>query len=413
MSRRETPYSSAQPYANAEASASARHPDALSLGDIASVEYGKPKPKTPGSVPVIGSGGIYATADVPLVDYPTVVIGRKGAAGEVWLAEGPCWPSDTTLYLKWKRPVDVAYIFYYLKAHKLSGKHAQTTLPSLQRQDVLGLSVTLPPLHEQRAIARVLSTVQRAREATEAVIAATRELKRSLMRHLFTYGPVPVQEAERVPLKETEIGPVPEHWEVVRLGDVCEKPQYGLTASAVREPVGPRFLRITDIQDERVDWSSVPYCQRSPKDHQYTIQAGDILVARIGATTGKSYLVRECPYEAVFASYLIRLRCKALLLPEMLSRLMQTDLYWRQIDIAKGGRLKLGVNIPVLRNLLIGLPPLEEQQRIVDCLSAVDRKLYAEENRKQALDALFRSLLHYLMTGKMRVDPERVLAGEP
>ena len=222
--------------------------EVVRLGDVAAVRYGKAKPRAAGRVPVIGSGGIFGWTDRPLVDFPTVVVGRKGAAGEAWLAEDGCWPTDTTFYLEWRRPVDAAFVFHFLRLHKPSGQHAQTTLPSLQRQDVENLELPLPPLGEQRAIARVLRTVQQAKEATERVIAATRELKKSLMRHLFTYGPVPLQEAGRVPLKETEIGPVPEHWEIVRLGDIADLLSGGTPSRA------------------RADWWEGPIPWASPKD---------------------------------------------------------------------------------------------------------------------------------------------------
>lgn len=303
---------------------------------------------------------------------------------------------------------DSLFLFYYLLypparrelAAKMEGTTGRQRLP---KHVVRNMMLPLPPLPEQKAIAGVLSTIQKAVEAQGKIISAARELKKSLMRHLFTYGLVPVAEAEKVPLKETEIGPVPEHWDVVRLGEMIGKPEYGYTASASNERVGPKFLRITDIQNGGVAWTSVPYCQCTPTEtEKYKLLSGDILIARIGATTGKTLLVEECP-PAIFASYLIRVRCKSSLLPAYLSQFTITQNYWNQINASKGGRLKQGVNIPVLKSLLISLPSLAEQQEITHTLSAVDDKIEAEEKRKAALQALFKTTLHLLMTGKVRV----------
>lgn len=262
--------------------------------------------------------------------------------------------------------------------------------------------IPLPPLPEQKAIAGVLSTIRQAVETQDKIIAATRELKRSLMKHLFTYGPVPVAEAKNVPLKDTEIGPVPEHWEVVRLGDVTDGPEYGYTATASSEIIGPKFLRITDIQNGVVNWVSVPYCECSPEEEEkHRLQSGDILFARIGATTGKTYLTEDSP-PSIFASYLIRVRCKSSLLPDYLSQFTTTKHYWNQINASKGGRLKQGINIPVLKSLLIPFPSLPEQKQIAHMLSGTDKKIHAEEERKASLQTLFRTMLHHLMTGKLR-----------
>jgi len=287
----------------------------------------------------------------------------------------------------------------------LARRHVNQASISLSR--LRSIPIPLPPLPEQRAIAHVLRAVQEAREATERVIAALRDLKRSLMRHLFTYGPVPVDAADQVALQDTPIGPLPAHWRVTRLGEVAEKPQYGYTTSAIHKPIGPKFLRITDIQNDRVHWPSVPYCViEEDLLAKYRLQKSDILFARIGATTGKTYLVRKCP-KAVFASYLIRVRTQAdQLLPEYLYFFTHTSQYWHQINAAKGGRLKHGINIPILTALRLPLPPLDEQRQIARILQTVDRKIEAEEARKEALEELFRSLLHHLMTAKVRL-PQR------
>lgn len=147
--------------------------------------------------------------------------------------------------------------------------------------------------------------------------------------------------------------------------DMADSIQYGHTASAVRRESGPRFLRITDIQDGRVDWSAVPSCD-IPKDDlaKYKLAPGDLVFARTGATTGKSFLIGECP-EAVFASYLIRVRVSVDVDSRYLATFFQSPDYWRQIEGGKRGIGQPNVNGKVLGEIQFPLAPLPEQRRIV------------------------------------------------
>jgi type I restriction enzyme S subunit len=124
---------------------------------------------------------------------------------------------------------------------------------------------------------------------------------------------------------------------MVRLGEVCDRVDYGHTASADFAINEPRFLRITDIQEGRVNWGQVPGCQtKVEEENQVRLQVGDIVFARTGATTGKSFLIRDTP-RAVFASYLIRLRASRGVIPEYLAHFFQSDAYWRQVSGAVRG----------------------------------------------------------------------------
>ncbi len=377
------------------------------LGEVARVRYGKAKPRTNGTVPVVGSGGIYAWTARPLVNFPTLIIGRKGTAGQVWLAEGPCWPSDTTFYLEWKRLVDVRFLHGYFSLNPLSGEHAKTTLPSLQRPDLEKYPIPLPPLPEQRAIAHVLRTVQRAKEATERVIAALRELKKSLMRHLFTYGPVPVDAADQVALQDTPIGPIPAHWSVVRLGEVANigngatprrtNPSYWdngtipwLTSAKVHEV-------IIRQADEYVTERALREC------HLPLVPKGSIVVAITGQgkTLGNAALVT---FDTTINQHLAYATIRR---EDIVPEFVLGYLRYRYQDLRRtsraGGSTKGALTCGFLKRYFLPLPPLDEQREIARILQALDRKIEAEENRKRALEALFKSLLQHLMTARVRV----------
>jgi type I restriction enzyme S subunit len=199
-------------------------------------------------------------------------------------------------------------------------------------------------------------------------------------------------------------------WEVKELG-VVSAINYGFTEKASSEPIGPRFLRITDIQNDCVDWGGVPFCKIGSTDlPKYRLASGDIVFARTGATTGKSFLVEDPP-EAVFASYLIRLRLlEKRLLPEFVSLFFQTDGYWKSIQEGVVGSAQGGFNASKLAALTIPVPPLLEQQRIVGILDEAFEgiaaaKANAEKNLQNAC-ALFESyrLEVFMKRGKGWID---------
>ena len=170
--------------------------DVVRLGDIAKVKYGKAKPKTKGNIPVVGSSGIYDWTDKPLLELPTLVIGRKGTAGEVHLFLESCWPSDTTFYLVFEQnDIDLTFLYYFMSLNKLSGEHAKTTLPSLQRGDLENYKFPFPPLPEQQQIAHILSTVDKKIEIEERRKVTFKELFKTMLHKLMS-GEIRLKEVE-------------------------------------------------------------------------------------------------------------------------------------------------------------------------------------------------------------------------
>jgi len=175
-------------------------------------------------------------------------------------------------------------------------------------------------------------------------------------------------------------------WKAEKLGAISTI-SYGFTESASHDVVGPHFLRITDIQDDGVNWSTVPYCKIAVENlSKYRLAHGDIVFARTGATTGKGFLVQSPP-ESVCASYLIRLRLTdSQVMPEFVSLFFQTAEYWKAVREGSSGSAQGGFNASKLADLTIQIPPISEQQRLVSTLNeAFDSIATARANAEKNL----------------------------
>jgi type I restriction enzyme, S subunit len=351
-----------------------------SILDLANVKYGKAKPKDLGVIPVIGSGGVYGFTIAPSITFPTIVIGRKGTAGMAWLCKDPCWPSDTTFYLDWKeRPFDIRFIYHCLQHRPLSGQHSKTTIPSLQKSDLENYVIPFPPPPEQQVIAQVLRTVQRAKEATEKVIAAAKQLKQSLMRHLFTYGPVPFPEADQVELKETDYGTVPDHWQVKPLG------QFITLQRGFDLPAHKRIRGTVPV----VSSSGVSGLHSESK-----VVGPGVITGRYG-TLGKVYYIKDDFWPLNTTLFVKRFGGND-------PRFVQFFLMTLSMEAFNDKTSVPGINRNHLHAVKVGFPAPQEQKAIANILVTVEQKLVKEESKAEMMGFLFHSLLHHLMTGQLR-----------
>ena len=203
---------------------------------------------------------------------------------------------------------------------------------------------------------------QRTEEGTaEELYAQIQEEKKKLIAEgkIKKEKPLPEITEEEIPFD------IPESWKWVRFGDLSQRIQYGYNAPALPKGV-VKFVRISDIQDNSINWESVPYCEVSEEDIlQYKLEENDILFARTGGTVGKSYLVPKVPELSIFAGYLIRSQYGKGLEPKFIKFYMESSLYWEQLHNGVIATAQPNCNGKTLSKMILPLPPLAEQKRIV------------------------------------------------
>ena len=267
------------------------------------------------------------------------------------------------------------------------------------------IPILLPPFLEQRAIAAVLDSIDEAIERTEAVIAATEQLRDSLLHELLTHG---------VPGWHTEwkdvpgLGTIPADWDVVRLGDVCSPPEYGAGAQARPfDPNLPRYIRITDLTDDGRLRENGACSADQIQVEGYELHPGDLLFARSGATVGKTYMYRPDDGPCVYAGYLIRFRANPdVVLPRYLELATHSQFYSRWVGSMYRAGAQPNINAPEYSSLRIPLPPLGEQRIIAATLDCTSDALNVAREGRDHMKSFKASAADVLLTGRLRVSEE-------
>lgn len=264
--------------------------------------------------------------------------------------------------------------------------------------------IPLPLLPEQRTIAHVLRTILQAKEKTEAVIAAARELKKSLLQYLFTYGPVPGQEAETVPLKKTEVGFMPESWKLMKLGEISKILSGGTPSRKISEYWNGD---IPWVKTGEINYNNIVRTEEHiteaglQNSSARVIPAETLLMAMYGqgVTRGRVAILRiNAAINQACAAIVLRGGIKARFLYYFCTY------HYEKIRNTAHGAHQKNLSAAMLKSIPVPVPSLREQKGIIESLQRIDQKILAEDARNQALQQLFQTLLHDLMTAKIRVN---------
>lgn len=294
------------------------------------------------------------------------------------------------------------FIFYRLQIElkKIESLTPATTVKHLSKKDIENLTLILPPEQEQRKIAAILSSVDEAIEKTEAIIEQTEKVKKGLMQQLLTKG------IGHTKFKKTEIGEIPEEWEVKRLDEIAK------VSGGKRLPKGKSltsvkndhpYIRVADMQEDGISLENIQYV---PTDvaksiRRYTVNAGDIYIS-VAGTLG---LVGIVPPELDGANLtenadrISNIKCNNIFLKYVL----QSDLIQSIIEREKTISAQPKLALTRIKGFLIPIPSVEEQKKIADILLAVEKKLKSEKQKHVQLLLIKKGLMQVLLTGKVRV----------
>ena len=362
------------------------HWETTTVGELYELSYGrglvKKSRKEDGSYPVYGSNGVVGHHDSYLAEGPTVIVGRKGAAGEVHFSPENCWPIDTTYFVKSKKAVDEKFTYYLLKNLRLNQFETSTAIPGLNRDDAYRLSIGVPPIQEQRDIvAKVEELFSELENGIAALKTAREQLKiyrQSVLKHAFE-GKLTARWREQ----NTSAS-----WRLEKLGNLLLLLTSGSRGWAkYYSDAGDTFIRAQNLKHDRLDLDekTLVALPKKAEGRRTQVQVGDVLVTITGANVTKTGRVSADVGTAYVSQHVALCRPTKDVDSEFLHWFLVAEAAGRkQLSKFAYGAGKPGLNLDNIRSVELSLPQLEEQYEIVNKLREL---LSIEENVSEGVDA--------------------------
>jgi type I restriction enzyme, S subunit len=399
----------------------------LPLGELTENLDGRRVPvkevdRKPGPYPYYGASGIVDHVDGYLFDGEYLLIGEDGEnlrtrqTPIAFIAKGKFWVNNHAHIVRGNHRADTRYLSYVLSQTDIRGYLTGSTMPKLTQGNLNRLPVIAPPLVEQKAIAAVLGALDDKIELNRRMNATLEAMARALFQSWFVdFDPVRAKLDGRQPngideataalfpaaFQDSLLGPIPQGWTVNTIKNRASNIQYGFTQSASEEPIGPHFLRITDIRGGTIDWASVPFCEATEQEREkYRVLDGDIFIARTGASTGDNIYVTEPP-PAVFASYLIRVQFASRGVGRLVGEFTRTADYANHISGNIGGSAQPNASAQALAAATLVFPTEQIADSFYLAVRPLDLRRAANDRESRTLATLRDTLLPRLLRGEM------------
>lgn len=330
----------------------------------------------------------------------------EGTRGSCAITGVPATTNQSCLAFQPKEGFSNLYLYhwYRLYGNYIGLKYTQGTKQQSLNNKIVGkLEIPVPKLEEQEKIALILSTVDEQIDNVDALIEKNKELKKGLMQTLLTKG------IGHTKFKKTEIGEIPEEWEVKNLSEVVWYQEGPGLRKWQFTSAGIKVINVTNLVGNYLDLSNTSrYIDESEIEKKYKhflIDENDIVVASSGNSWGKVSVVRKIDLPLLMNTSVIRFKPmeEERLSSKYLLQFLKSDAFKKQIALLITGSAQPNFGPYHLDRTKIATPNINEQLRIASILSEVDKKIEEYENKKQKLEELKKGLMQKLLTGSIRV----------